>query len=404
MPEFTYTAVTKDGRRETATIQAVSLAAAGHMLKDQGLLPTQLVEKGGRRSLVEALNTISTVPLAEKISFIENLGIMMKAGISVSRSLQIVAKQTKNKKFQNIVIDIQRQVEQGKSLGEAVAKYPDVFSNIVSSMIKVGELSGNLEKSLEYLTIQLQREADLRSKTRGAMIYPSVIVGALLIVGVLMSIFVLPKLTSVFKDFNGELPASTKIVMAIADFMGGNAVMVIGGLIAFIGGLVAFLRTPAGQRVFDQVLVHFYVINTIVKKINLARFARILSSLLHSGIPIVQGLEVASNSMGNVLYKELVADAAVSVKLGKPLTEALSKDPNLFPVLVVQMLQVGEESGTVEEILSQLAMHYEEEVDTMLKNLSSIIEPLLLLFIGGVVGVLAVALIAPIYSIGQNIQ
>jgi type IV pilus assembly protein PilC len=403
MPEFAYTAVTKEGHRDNATIVAPSIAAAGHMLKERGLLPTSLSESQ-KGSFLDKLKNIGTVSLAEKVGFAENLGIMLKAGISVSRSLQILVKQTKNQKFKNIISDVAQQVESGKGLGEALGKYPTIFSNIFISMIKVGEISGNLEKSLEYLTVQLQREADLKSKTRGAMIYPSVIVGALVIIGVLMSIFVLPQLTSVFKDFSGNLPLSTRIVMKISDFMGGHAVLAVLILAGTVSGLVLFLRSTVGKRLADVVLVHFYVINTIIKKINLARFSRILSSLLKSGIPIVQGLEVTAESMGNSLYRDLVAEASVNVKLGKPLTESISKSPNLFPVIVVQMLQVGEESGTVEEMLSQLAVHYEEEVDSTLRNLSSIIEPLLLLFIGGIVGVLAVALIAPIYSISQNIQ
>jgi type IV pilus assembly protein PilC len=176
------------------------------------------------------------------------------------------------------------------------------------------------------------------------------------------------------------------------------------GLIGIIAGFVAILKTHGGQRAFDVFLLKFMVINTIIKKINLARFSRILSSLLKSGIPIVQGLEVSGESLGNILYRELVARAAVDVKLGNPLAESLGKNEALFPVIVVQMIQVGEESGTVQEILEQLAMHYEEEVDDTLKNMSSIIEPLLLLVIGAVVGLLAVALISPIYSISESIQ
>ena len=329
---------------------------------------------------------------------------MLKAGISISRSLQIVVKQTHNEKFKNILTDIYNQVQQGKGLSEALEKYPNVFPGIFISMIKVGELSGNLDKSLEYLSIQLHREADLKSKTMGAMIYPSVIVGAMLIIGVLMAIFVLPQLTSVFKDFGSSLPVSTKMVIWFADFMSGNAVLVIGLIIAFIAGAIAIYRTYPGKKAFDTFILHFLVVNNIVKKINLARFARILSSLLKSGIPIVQALEVAGGSLGNIPYRELVLAASGQVKLGKTLTESLGKDEMLFPVLVAQMIEVGEESGTVQEILEQLAVHYEDEVDTILKNLSSIIEPLLLLFIGGVVALLAVALIAPIYNIGQNIQ
>ncbi|MCL5666534.1 MAG: type II secretion system F family protein [Patescibacteria group bacterium] len=401
--DFSYSAITKNGQRESGTIQAASAAAAGHLLKEQGLLPTR-VEESRKSSVVSFFKNVSTISLDEKINFVENLSVMLKAGISISRGLQILVKQTKNARYKGILADIANQVESGKSLGEAMAKYPAVFSNIFVSMVKVGELSGNLDKSLEYLSVQLQRDADLRSKTKGAMIYPSVIVAAIIIVGVLMSIFVLPSLISVFKDFSANLPLSTRIVISAVDFMSNNAFLVIGGLLALVGAAVAALRTPGGKRAFDIFLLHFMVINSIIKKINLARFARILSSLLKSGVPIVQSLEVAGNSLGNIPYRELVAETAVSVKLGKPLTEALNKRPDLFPILVVQMIQVGEESGTMENILEQLAGHYEEEVDDVLKNLSSVIEPLLLLFIGGVVGLLAVALISPIYSISQTIS
>ena len=329
---------------------------------------------------------------------------MLKAGISISRGMQILVKQTKNAKMKNILSEVYSKVQAGKSLSESMADYGSVFSNIFISMIKVGEISGNLEKSLEYLSVQLHREADLKSKTRSAMIYPAVIVGAMVIIGILMSIFVLPKLTSIFKEFDTQLPFTTRVVIGVADFMSGHAIVVLVGLAAIITGLIAGYRTYLGKKYFDIFLLHMFVINTIVKKVNLARFSRILSSLLKSGIPIVQGLEVAGQSMGSIPYRELIAEAATDVKLGKSLTDSLGKNEVLFPVLVVQMLQVGEESGTVEDILGQLALHYEEEVDTTLRNLSSIIEPLLLLTIGGVVGVLALALISPIYNIGQSIK
>jgi len=401
--EFTYTAITKDGHKETSSVQAPNLAAAGHLIKERGLLPTS-IEEQGKRATFDFFKNFSTISLAEKIGFVDNLSVMLKAGISISRCMQILVKQTQNRKFKDILTDVYNQVEQGKSLSEAMEKYSGVFPNIVISMIKVGELSGSLNKSLEYLSIQLQREAELKSKTKGAMIYPSVIVGAMLIIGILMSIFVLPNLTSVFKQFGTDLPLSTKIVIAFGDFMSGHAVLVIGGLIALVAAVIAALRTYPGQRAFDLILLHFFIINTIVKKINLARFARILSSLLKSGIPIVQALDVAGASLGNILYREVVTKAASDVKLGKPLAESLSKEEALFPVLVTQMIEVAEESGTTQEILEQLAMHYEEEVDSTLKNLSSIIEPLLLLFIGGIVGLLAMALISPIYSISGSIQ
>lgn len=401
--EFSYTALSKDGRHESGIIQAPSVIVAGHLLKEQGLLPTEVHEKKAN-SFLNTLKNFSTVPLAEKINVVENLGIMLKAGIPVSRALQILVKQIKNVKLKNIMAQVYNQVQAGKGLSEAMAEHPDVFSNIFISMVRVGDMSGNLEKSLEYLSIQLHREADLKSKVKGAMIYPSVIVSAMVLVGIAMSIFVLPNLISIFKDFQTNLPYITRVVIAFVEFMSGNAVIVIGGLIGLVVGVIAVYRTYQGKKAFQILFLHFFSINTIIKKINLARFARVLSSLLKSGIPIIQALEVSSDSLSNLPYKELTAQAATEVKLGKTLADSLGKDENLFPPLVVQMLQVGEESGTVEDILNQLAIHYEEEVDTILRNLSSIIEPLLLLVIGGVVGVLAVALIAPIYNISSSIK
>ncbi len=397
MPDFAYIAIGKDGHHEEAVISAPDATSAGHLLKEQGLLATSLVEKGGKTLPILSFS-LKRVSLAEKITFIENLSVMLKAGIPVSRSLQIIGKQTQNKYFQSVLSDVSTLVESGKGLGEALSKYGKIFSNIFISMIKVGELSGNLDKALEYLSVQLQREANLKSKVKGAMMYPSVIVFAIVVIGILMSIFVLPSLTSIFKESNMSLPITTQIVVAFSDFMSSHGLLAVLGLIGFVFAFASFMRTPGGQKSLDWFLLRMYVINKIVQKINLARLSRILSSLLKSGIPIVEALDVASESLGNTYFREAVAIAATDVKLGKPLSESLNKNPKLFPALTVQMLQVGEESGTVENILEQLAVHFEEQVDNVLTNLSSIIEPLLLLVIGAVVGLLAVALISPIYS------
>ncbi len=403
MPKFSYTAVSKDGKKETSTIEASSALDAGHLLKARGLLPVEMEEQKQSAFAAFALS-FGYVSLKEKIAFIENLQIMIKSGIAAPRGLKIIAKQTRNKKFQKIVTDIANGVESGKSLHEAMDMYPNVFSHIFVSMVKVGELSGNLENSLEYLGIQLEREADLKSKTKGAMIYPAVIVSAMLLVGVLMAIFVLPKLTSIFKDFNTQLPLVTRIVISISDFMSQNSIVVLVGLVLAIFGTIYGLRTIPGQRALDFTLLGFPMLNPIVKKINLARFARVLSSMLKSGIAVVEALRIAGESVGNVYYREALLETSESVKLGKPLTESLAKHERLFPYIVVQMLEVGEETGSLETILEQLAVHFETEVDDTLRNLSSIIEPLLLLFIGGIVGVLALALIGPIYNISQTIE
>lgn len=403
MATFTYTAVNKQGTHEDGTIEAVNTLAAGHLLKEQGLMPLELKEKHQNR-LWQIYQSMTKVPLKEKIVFIENLNLMLRSGIAAPRGLRILARQTKNKKFQNIMVEIAAGVESGKSLHEALALYPDVFSNIFVSMVKIGELSGNLEKSLEYLGVQLEREADLKSKTKGAMIYPSVIISVMLIIGLLMAIFVLPKLTATFKEFNAELPFLTRIVITVTDFMAGHAVLVLGGVVVLVAGVIAFLRTQTGKRALHFFLIHAPAISPIVKKINLARTARILSSMMKSGIAIVEGLGVTAEALDNSYYKTALAQAASNVKVGKPLTEALAKNENLFPFIVTEMLEVGEETGSMENILEQLAQNYEAEIDNTMRNLSSIIEPVLLIVIGVVVGFLAIALISPIYNISQGIQ
>lgn len=403
MPIFTYSAAAKDGKTESGSIEALNLVAAGHLLKERGLMPLDLAEKKSRDFMLW-LQSMGSVPLKEKIAFIQNLDLLLRSGVSAPRAMKIIAKQTGNKKFKGIVNAMGGSVEAGKSMNEAMAEYPKIFSHIFISMVEVGEMSGNLEKSLEYLRIQLQREADLKSKTKGAMIYPGVIISAMVIIGIALSIFVLPSLTATFKDFDTKLPLTTRIVVAFSDFMAAHSIIVIGLFIAAIAGAIGIFKSTPGKRAFAWFILHMPLISPVVKKINMARFARILGSLMKSGIAVVQGLEVTSDAMDNVYYREVLAETSENVKLGKPLTEALGKHEKLFPFIVTQMLAIGEETGNLEVILDQLAEHFEAEIDDTMKNMSSIIEPLLLLVIGIVVGFLALALISPIYNISNSIS
>ncbi len=402
MPNYTYTAVSKDGKHQTGEIEAANFLSAGHLLKEQGLIPMELNENNSF-NFTAYLQGFSSIGLKDKIAFIQNLGLLLKSGVAAPRAMRIISKQTNNGKFRAILDSLAGAVESGKSLHEAMAVHPKVFSHIFISMVEVGELSGNLETSLEYLHIQLQREADLKSKTKGAMIYPAVIISAMVIIGVLLAIFVLPSLTATFKDFDMELPIMTRIVIVISDFFAANSVLVIAAMIGAVIGFLLGIRTTPGKRILAAVLLNFPMISPIVKKINIARFSRILGSLMKSGISVVQGLQVTGDALSNVYYQEVLADTAESVKLGKPLTESLAKHEKLFPFLVTQMISIGEETGNLEQILEQLAAHNEAEIDDTMKNISSIIEPLLLLVIGVVVGFLAMALIMPIYNIGTSI-
>lgn len=404
MPKFTYTAVNNKGARERGSITAASSLAAGHQLKEQGLIPVELSEAGAGIDILGMLGSLRSVSLTEKLTFVENLELMLKSGVPVARSMRILAKQTRNRQFSKVLEGLEQAVENGSQLYEAMQEHPKVFSDIFVNMIKVGELSGNLETSLKQLGVQLEREADLKSRVRGAMIYPSVIIGAMLIIGVVMSIFVLPKLTSVFKDFGASLPTATLIVVRFSDFMAAHSILVIVGLLVAVAGAVAGLRTAPGRQALHRVSLLLPGIGPLAVKINIARFTRVLSSLLKSGIPIVEALTVSGQSIPNTQYKQALVEAAERVKVGRQLTEVLGAHERLFPFLVVQMLEVGEETGSLETILEQIATHFEAQIDATLKNMSSIIEPVLLLIIGAVVGGLSYALIVPIYNIGSSIQ
>jgi type IV pilus assembly protein PilC len=403
MPEFYYVARNKAGAIEESQIEALSERAVADQLRSKGLMPTSI--KPAKKSLdLKSYNiSFSRIKLIDKITFIKNLGVMLKAGLSVSRSLKIITSQTQNPKFAKIISDITRMVESGSTLSNSLAHYPKVFSPIFVNMVNVGETSGNLENDLGYLANQLQRDYDLISKAKGALTYPLVVMAALVIVGFLMFTFVLPKLTSTFVDLNVELPVMTKIVILIVDLFASYGIMIMALLVALGIAFFYWSKTDSGKAVTHKVVLHIPVVSGIVIKINQARFVRVFASLIKSGMPIVESLNVSSHVVGNIYYQRTISDAASKVKIGSPLASAFKKQPKLFSNLVVQMIEVGEESGTTEAVLTEVADFYENEIDQTMKNLSSILEPVLMVVIGAVVGFLAVALITPIYNITQSI-
>ncbi len=399
--EYKYSALNKEGGTETDRINAGSYHEAVKALHDKGLIPTDISEM--KTSFFSGLvSRFSTVSLQDKILFIQNLSVMVKAGIPLIKALKILANQTKNPKLKVILEEVHAGVESGKPMAELLSLYPTVFSNIFVSMFQVGEASGTLDNSLEHLTIQMQREHDLISKVKGAMIYPAVIIFAIVTVGVLMSIFVLPSLVGIFKDSGMKLPLTTRVVIAFVDFMSGHTLLALTLIFGSVGGVFAILQTTAGKRGFDKILLKIPVFGAIAKKINIARFSRTMSSMLKSGTPILESLQTAANGLGNSQYQDAVTAAVVDVRSGQSLTSALEKYPKLFDYLVTQMIGVGEESGNVDQILVETANHYEQEVDETMKNFSSVIEPVMILVIGAVVGVLALALISPIYNLTQG--
>jgi type IV pilus assembly protein PilC len=402
MPKFAYEAIAAGGQREKGSMEAANSVAVGHSLKERGLIPVSIQSESGMRKDIFA--GFRRVKLKEKLVFIQDLEVMLRSGIPLSRSLQVLSSQTENPAFTEVLRDISKNVENGLSLHESLAKHPKVFSEIFVSMIGVGEMSGSLDQSLGYLKIQLERESELNSRVKGAMVYPSVVMGVMILAAIMMATFVLPKLTSIFKDFNASLPLATKVIIFISDTLAAHSLVVFPVVIVLGVLFFRLLKTSIVKKWMMFAALRLPGVGTLVQEISLARFSRIAASLLKSGISVVETLQVAGEAMPNPYYKQAILDSSAAVKLGRPMTESLAKYQRLFPFLFTQMLSVGEETGAVEVIFEQMASHFEASVDATLKNLSSIIEPLLLVVIGGAVGVVAYALIIPIYNIGSQID
>jgi len=402
MPEYKYTARNTEGNLESDVLTANSSKAAADFLRSQSLVPTSIKEASRSIDLKSFTEMLSTIKLIDKITFIKNLAVMIKSGLPVSKALKALVNQTPNPKLAKIVADVSRQVEGGNSLADALGRYPNVFPSIFVSMVRVGEVSGSLEQNLSYLAEQMQRDYDLMSKAKGAMTYPVVIMVAITIVGFLMFTFVLPKLTATFTEMKVELPILTRIVIAVVDVFAKYGLFIMLFLILAAVGFFYWRKTSSGKNVIHKAVLYLPVFSGIVKKLNMARFVRVFSSLIKSGMPIVESLEVSSQVVGNVYYQQVIKNAAAKVKVGAPLAMAFKKEPKLFSNMVVQMMEVGEESGTTDTVLTEVASFYESDIDQTMKNLSSILEPVIMMVIGAFVGILALALLVPIYNITQN--
>jgi type IV pilus assembly protein PilC len=354
--------------------------------------PVSLMERLRRRFL--------KVKLPQKIFFTENLRVMIKAGLSLTEALRTLALQTESKGFRAVITAVQADVEKGVSLSQALGTYPRVFEPIYVNMIAAGEVSGTLEKTLQQLTQQMKKDYELVSKIRGAMTYPAVILGATVAIGIGMMVFVIPQILSIFEEIGtDQLPLPTKILIFVSDFMQHHFIIMALGTVALVTGFLWSIKTGPGMYVWHKFLLKLFVVGPVVKKINLARFSRTLSALLRTDIPIVQSLQITSDIVRNVYYRDALLKAAEAIKKGDQISQVLERNGKLFPPLTVQMIAVGERAGTIDQMLEEIADFYESEVSQVMNNMSSIIEPFLIIFLGAAVGGIALAIITPIYAL-----
>lgn len=408
MPRYSYIAKTLEGEAKTGVLEAKNEHELARILRQEGsiLIKTDFEEekKSPFKFWYLTLPFFKKVSLIEKIMFARNLRLMIRAGVSLPRALNILADQAKSKKFRASLLEIKEQILEGKAFSESLAKFPNIFSELFTSVVKVGEETGTLEEVLRILTQQMEKEQEVRSKIKGAMVYPAVIIFALISIGILMLIIVVPRLAAVFQELEIELPLTTKLVIFLGSFLAKFWYTLPLAILFFIILIRFSLKTKIGKKVFDTISLKLPIAGKIIKKAYAARTVRTLSALISAGVPIVRVLEITADVLGNLYYKNAILEAANRVKKGAKLGKVFSQYEDIYPSLVTQMIEVGEETGETSEILEKLAEFFEEEVTNVTKNLSSIIEPVLMLIIGAAVGFFAVSMIQPIYSMIEAIK
>ena len=401
--KYYFTAINKDGSKYSGDIEAVNKSAFFNEFKKTGATLISVKEKKGLGGGKAGFSLFSKIKTIDKIIFARNTANMLQAGLPLSRALGVAERQATKPKLKDIFRKLNISISSGKTFYESLAEYPKIFPTVFISMVKSGEESGNLAQSLRDVSIQMEKTYLLQKKIKGAMMYPAIIFMVMIIVAFLMMIYVVPRLTKTFKDLKTELPTSTKVIIFVSDFLAQNALLSFAGLIGLIFGIYYLLKTSFGKNIMNSLVIRIPVVSQIVIESNSARTARTLSSLLSAGVDIVAAVKITGEVLQNNNYKRVLKKLEAVVEKGEPMSSVFEKEFKIYPPFVTEMVRVGEETGKLSEMLLGVATFYENEVDQKTKDLSTIIEPVLMVFIGGAVGFFAVSMISPMYSVMNNI-
>lgn len=408
MPTFDYVATSDSTSKITkGTLEAGDEAAVMAALKKQNLRPLSVTS--GKRSSTSPLSKLfnsNKVKSDDLVIFTRQLSAMVGAGVPLLRSLSSLEQHSESPGLKSVLVNVIKDVEGGMSLGDALAKHPRVFSDVYINMVRAGEAAGILDEILKRLAIQQEKNASIRKKVRGAMAYPSVLMVITVLAFFGLMLFVIPQIGNIIKSLGGpdaQLPPLTQAMLGLSSFLLANGVFVIIGMIGLGTLLVRYLRTPAGRKLFHTIALRTPAVNGIIRKVVVARFARTFSALSGAGVSIIETMTVTAHALGNVVYEESLLNAVDKVKNGQQLSHVLEED-GLYPAIVSQMLAVGEETGQTDTVLVKVAEFYEEEVDTAINSLSSIIEPVMIVIMGSIVGLIAASVMGPIAGLANQIK
>ncbi len=400
---FNYEAVDETGAKKTGSIEAVNVDIAISSLQRRGLIITTVHEAGkGGGFLSKDLTLFDHVGMKDVVILSRQLSTLFEAQVSALRVFRMLGSETENRVLAKTLTAVADDIQAGAPISGALGKHPKIFSDFYVSMVKAGEESGKLDETFSYLADYLDRTYELSSKVKGALIYPAFVVVTFITVMVLMFTMVIPKISGILTDSGVELPIYTRIIMGISDFLVSYGLLLLGILVVVGFLLVRFIRTPAGRMAYDQFKLRIPYVSNLFKKLYLSRLSDNMNTMLASGIPMVRALELTSTVINNRVYQGILNESMESVKGGKTLSESLSTYPDQIPGILVQMTKVGEETGEVGPILKTLAHFYSREVATAVDSLVSLIEPLMIVLLGGGVAVLLASVLIPIYNIAAS--
>lgn len=406
MPTFTYSATNKQNKTVSGSLEATNRTVAISLLGKQGLRPISIKEQGGKGFKLDSLFGGGKVKSDDLVIFTRELSAMVSAGVPLLRALNSLEQHTESDALKKVLSTVIKEVEDGASLADALGKYPSTFSDVYVNMVRAGEAAGILDEILKRLAMQQEKNATIRKKVKSAMTYPTVLIVITVIAFFGLMLFVIPQIGKILTDLGGpdaKLPGITLAMLAISSFFTSYWFIVFPGLVGGVFLLVRYIKTPKGKKQFHTIILKIPGIKTIVMKVSVARFARTFSALMGAGVAVLEALDVTSRAVGNVVYEKALTDAALQVKEGASLSSIIEKNP-LFPAIVAQMLSVGEETGQTDTVLVKVADFYEEEVDVAIDGLSSIIEPVMIVLMGSMVGLIAASVMTPIASLAQNIK
>jgi type IV pilus assembly protein PilC len=403
MALYTYRALDKQGEIIQDKVEGSGEMAVAHELRQQGLLVIDVKEQSvGQKDVLEPFKRIK---LGDLVVFSRQLATTINAGLPIVRALYVLSEQTENPKLRDVIVAVRKDVEAGSSLSQALEKHPEVFSRLYTEMVKAGEIGGILDGVLLRVADQLERDQDLRRKVRSAMTYPVVVLVLAILAASFMLIFIVPVFAKMFQDLGGTLPLPTRICMAISDILTSIfGVLVYGGMALAVVMFLRWKKSESGRKVWGRAVLRIPAkIGDVVRKVALARFARTLATLSAAGVPILQAIEITATSSGNWVVEKALLKSRDAIREGIPIYKPLETEP-VFPPMVTRMIAVGEETGDIDGMLTKIAEFYESEVDAAVKALTSIIEPLMVVVVGGIVGAIVISMYLPMFEIFNLIE